>query len=70
MNVVLIPDGNGDFRGIGMVEILWKTVTRILNHRLTAAIQFHSTLHGFCTGRVTGTASLEANLLQELLDLR
>ena len=38
--VVPIPKGNGNFRGIGLVEILWKTVTGILNRRLTATIQF------------------------------
>ena len=70
MNVFLILNGNGDFRGIGLVEILWETVTKILDHHFMAAIQFHNTLRGFCTGRGTGTAYLEANLLQELLDLR
>ena len=36
----------------------------ILNRRLTAKIQFHNIFHGFRTGKGTGTASLEANLLQ------
>ena len=53
-----------------MVEILWKTMTGILNLRLTAAIHFHDSLHGFHTGIGTGKASLEANLIQQLMDMR
>ena len=44
---VLIPKGNGDFRGIGLVEVVWNTMTGILNCRLMVAIQFHNTFHGF-----------------------
>ena len=44
-----------------MVKVLWKTVM---------GIQFHGTFHGFCTGRGTGTASLEAKLLQKLTAMR
>ena len=36
--VVMTPKGNGDSRGIGIVEVLWKKVTGIRNHRLMAAI--------------------------------
>ena len=45
---------------------MWKTMTGILNFHLKLAIQFHNTLHGFCTIRGTGSASLEAKLLQKL----
>ena len=34
--VVLIPKGKGDYRGIGLVEVLWKVVAVILNRRLTS----------------------------------
>ena len=65
--VVLIPKGkSGDFRGIGLVEVLWKTMSSLLNRRLTAAITFHDVLHGFRAGCGMGTASLEAKLLQQL----
>ena len=49
---------------------MWNTVMVILNLRLTMVIQLHDTLHGFHTGRVTGTASLEANLLQHPMAMR
>ena len=52
--VVFIPKGKGDFRGIGLVEVLWKAVAIIFNRRLTAAISFHHTLHGFWARRGDG----------------
>ena len=30
-----------------LVEVLWKMVMGIPNHRLIAAIQFHDMFHGF-----------------------
>ena len=68
--VVLIPKGKKDYRGIGLVELMWKVVAAILNLRLRASITFHDFLHGLraCSG--TGTATLEAKLLQQLAALR
>ena len=69
--VVLIPKGaSRNFRGIGMVEVLWKTVTSLMNCRLTPAINFHDVLHGFRAGCGTGTSELEAKLLQQLTATR
>ena len=68
--VVLIPKGEKDYRGIGLVEVMWKVVVAILNCRFTASITFHHALHGFRSGRGTGTATLEAKLLQQLAALR
>ena len=42
----------------------------ILNRRLTSSITFHDILHGFWSGRGTGTATLEAKLLQQLAAMR
>ena len=42
----------------------------ILHRRLTSGIKFHDALHGFREGRGTGTATLEAKLLQQLSDIR
>ena len=42
----------------------------ILNRRLTASITYHDFLQGFWAGRGTGTANLEAKLLQQLAALR
>ena len=64
--VVLIPKGKRSFKGIGLVEVTWKVVVVILHRRLTTGITFHDALHGFWEGRGTGTANLEAKLLQQL----
>ena len=44
--VLLLPKGTGNFRGIGLVEFIWKTVTVILNLRLGVITTFHNFLHG------------------------
>ena len=49
---------------------MWKVVTANLNHRLADSITYHNFLHGFRAGRGTGTATLEAKLLQQLAVLR
>ena len=68
--VVLITKGKKDYRGIGLVEVMWKVVVAILNLRLTASITYHNFLHGFRADRGTGTATLDAKLLQQLASLR
>ena len=69
--VVIIPKGGGtDFRGIGLVELLWKTISGIINRRISSSIQFHDAMYGFRVGRGTGTATLEEKLLQQLITIR
>ena len=64
--VVLIPKGRKEYRVIGLVEVMWKVVAEILHLRLTNAITYYDFLHSFWAGRSTGTANLEAKLLQQL----
>ena len=68
--VIMIPKGKGEFRRIGLVEVTWKVVTVILHRGLTTGIQLHDALHRFREGRGTGTATLEAKLLQQLAAMR
>ena len=68
--VVLIPKGKKDYRGIDLVEVMWKVVAAILNRRFTASITYHDFLHGFRAGRGTDNVTLEAKLLQQLAALR
>ena len=68
--MVLIPKGKKYYRGIGLVEVMWKVVAAILNLQLTASITFHNFLHGFWAGLGTGTATPKANLLQQLASLK
>ena len=58
------------YRGIGLVEVMWKVVAAILNQRITASINFHDFLHGFRAVHGTGTVNLEDKLLQQLEALR
>ena len=53
-----------------MVELLWKEIYGIINHRMSSSIQFHEYQHGFCAGRGTGIATLKAKLLQQLIAMR
>ena len=68
--VVLIPKGRKEYRGIGLVEVMWKVVAAILHRRLATTITYHDFLHGFWAGRGTGTATLEAKLLHQLASMR
>ena len=52
------------------MEVLWKTVTGILNLCLEALIQFHDILHRFLTDRGTGIAYLYAKLTKQLMGMR
>ena len=52
------------------MEVLWKTVTGILNRILAATIQLHDTLHILRTGRGTGNDYLESNLIQQMMAMR
>ena len=59
--VVLIPKGGGDYRSIGLVEVIWKKVVVILNRRFTASITYYDSLHRFRAGRGTGTPQGQAD---------
>ena len=66
-SLVLLPKAvEGEFRGIGLLEIFWKLNTSIIDVRIKLAVDFHDCLHGFRPRRGTGTACIEAKLLQQL----
>ncbi len=65
MVVVLLPKGGGNFRGIGLLNLFWKVVEKIMVRRL-GSIEFHACLHGGLPKRGTGTATIEAKLAQQL----
>jgi exonuclease III len=68
--MILLPKGDGDYRGIGLVEVIWKLIAAIINERLKESIDFHDALHGFRAGRGTGTATIEAKLCQQLAAIK
>ena len=64
--LVLIPKGNKDTWGIGLLEILWNVVEAIINTCLWDSIQFHDLLYGLLAGRGTGASNMDLNIAQEL----
>ena len=68
--MILLPKGGGQFRGIGLLESVWKVISSVLNRRLQASIELHDALHGFRARRGTGTAIIEAKLLQQWARLK
>jgi hypothetical protein len=60
--LVLIPKESGGMRGIGLLEVVWKVCSSIINDRLQNGIEFHEALHGIRKQRGTGTAILQTKL--------
>ena len=52
------------------MEVIWKAVAVMLNHRFTAAITYHEFLHSFRACLSTGTSTLEVKLIQQVAALR
>jgi len=65
---VLIPKGGGEYRGIGLLEPIWKVLERAMDIRLEKII-LHDSLRGCLAGRGTGTGIIEAKLAQQLAHL-
>ena len=65
---VLIPKGGGEYRGIGLLEPIWKVLEWVMDIRLENII-LHNSLHECLAGRGTGTGIIEAKLAQQLTHL-
>ena len=48
------------------MEFLWKVAKAIIDTRPRPSVRLHDVLHGFLTGRGTGTTVLDMNMAQEL----
>ena len=68
--MVFLTKGNREFCCIGLVGVLWKVVSGVINQRIKFAIVYHNVLHSFWSGRGTGTTPLKAKLLQQLTSMR
>ena len=53
-SMVLIPKGNADTKGFGMLEVFWKVVEAVIHTHIKSIVQFHDVLHGFCAVRGAG----------------
>ncbi|KAL7524361.1 hypothetical protein ACHAWF_003308 [Thalassiosira exigua] len=64
--VVLLPKGGWDYRGIGLLEPIWKVIEGVIDTQLKV-IELHDCLHGYRAKRSTGvTATVEAKLAPQL----
>jgi len=64
---VLIPKADvREYRGIALLEIIYKLISLIINGRLIGAVNFDDSMHGNLPRRGTGTAIMEAKLLAQL----
>jgi hypothetical protein len=65
--LVLIPKpASNDHHGIGLLEVIWKLISSIINGRMKAAINFDNAIHGFQEQRGTGTAIIQQKLHMQL----
>ncbi len=65
MIIVLLPKGGGDYRGIGLLNPIWKVVEKVMVARLSV-IELHNCLHGGLLHRGTETAIMEVKMQQQL----
>ena len=49
--------------------MFWKVISIIIDRHMMDSIEFHDVLHGFRAWGGTGTAALEAKLLQQIMDM-
>ena len=46
-----IQGGGTKFRGVVLVEFLWKAISGIINRWLSSSIRYHGIMYGFRAGR-------------------
>ena len=67
---VFLSKGNINYMGTGLIMVLLKTVTVIINREIWASVTYHEALHRFSSGRGTEATYLKDNLLQKLTEIR
>ena len=68
--MIILPKGKGEYRGIGLVEVIWKMITTIIKNHLRTAIYLHDDLNGFRQGIGMGMDMLDAKLVQHMAGIR
>ena len=63
--IVLLPKGEGDHRGIWLMDPVWKVIEVVMDNRLKV-LDYHDCLHGFLVGHDTGIPATEVKLVQQL----
>jgi hypothetical protein len=63
----LLPKNEqGKYRGIVLLEVVYKVISMIIHMRIEDKVQFHTGIHGFRHKRGTSTCILEAKLRMQL----
>ncbi len=65
MIVILLRKGGGNYCGIGLLNLIWKVVEKVMVARFSV-IELHDCLHGGLPKRGTWTAIMEVKLQQQL----
>jgi hypothetical protein len=68
--LVLIPKCSGGCRGIRLLEICWKVISKIMDFWMKQGINFDDSIHGFRAERGTSTANIEAKWKMQLSCVR
>ena len=61
------PENKEGYRGVGLVEIIWKVCAVVVNCILKRGVELYNALHKFSEERVMGEDTLEAKLAQYLV---
>ena len=69
-NVILLPKGGGEYHVIGIVGVLCKVISIIFDRCLEESIELHDVVQMSRVWRGTGTATLEAKILQEITGMQ
>ena len=67
--MVFLLKVKGGYRGIELVEVVWKVCAMVLNFRLNWGMTLHDVLHGFRAGMGAGTVTLEEILARQLVGI-
>ena len=68
--LVLIPKNDqNQFRGIALLDVIYKLVSRIIHTRINDNIQYHEAVHGFRRNRGTTTAISELKLCMRVTSM-
>ena len=62
----IIPKGGGEYKGIGLIEVICKVFASIVNNIIWNELTLHEFFHNFRKGRGKGTATIEENLAQKI----
>ena len=58
--------GIGEYRGIGLIEVMWKVISVIIDRHLANSIKFHDIQHCLWANIGMGATNFDSNILQKI----